>query len=218
MTLLEDHFDALLLENNNNHWKIVAHHFMPLHSLHHLHKRWQRQSHHIALAIPSKHCHYHSFISHKKLTHREIQRYLSINGAELFKTKTSLLTINFNRLKTTHNNEKIDCVALSTCFLKKTHATISKAGFTVQLIDSQINALLRGVNYIQKIKNTSILVAEKIADNTIICNYSPSSLSLENDTLYCINTKPEYHHSIECINHNPGALTTYGIAINQTAF
>jgi Tfp pilus assembly PilM family ATPase len=213
MTLLENHLDALLLKDSNGGWDIIEHAFIAKQELVPLCRRWRKNSRRVAVGLNHQDCHYHQFQIENKIDDATIKKYIDANASLFFGNHAKQLSYDFERHKNDDKTDQIHCLAISRETLKQTIRLFKKTRLKLCLIDSSLNALLRGLEQ-QHDASTESTVIETHLDQSTTQNY-PTEQPLDTiDRIYCINTPLIQHPSAQFIQHQPGSLATYGLALN----
>ena len=205
LTLLDGHFDALLLEHSQETWQVIDHNFLPITSLPQLYKKWQQQSRHIAIGLDRSYCYYHQFNISQHIKNHELEKYITLNAKQFFSINASQLVFNFERHNLNHEFDKVHCIASRK---KSIHHIIKKfrqIGFRIRLIDSSVNALIRGFLQQQKPREQCFAIVEQHQNGSHTFTQDPNASDKACEKIYRVT---------ESIAHQPGSLTTYGLALN----
>ncbi len=214
LTLLEDHFDSLLLERNQNTWDTKDHYFLPTTSLTQLYKKWHHHTRHIVIGLNHHYCRFHQFNISQNLSDHEIKKYIALNSKKFFKQEARHLLFDFERHNLNQEFDKIRCIAgskkLLCCMIKH----FNKIGFRIQLIDFNVNALIRGLLQQRKPSEQHFAISEQHQNGSHTYTHNINIPNNKIEKIYCVNTSPKLSAATEIITHQPGSLTTYGLALN----
>ena len=213
MTLLENHLDALLLKDSNGGWDIIEHAFIAKQELVPLCRRWRKNSRRVAVGLNHQDCLYHPFQIESAINNTMIKKYIEANALSFFGIHAKQLSYDFDRYKNDDKTDQIHCLAIRRKTLKQTLDLFKKTRLKIHLIDSSLNALLRGLQ--QKYSaSTPLSAIETHLDQSTTQNDCAVQPPGDMNKTYSINTPSTQYNAAQCIQHQPGSLATYGLALN----